>query len=48
MKVHFQDKCGEKWNLIDIKTMKGFVNSTVSQIKHAAGLNVHGERAKKN
>ena len=46
MKECFQDKNGDRWNLIDIEARTGFVNSTVSQIKCAAGLNVHGERAK--
>ena len=43
---YFQDKYGENWNLIDIEAREGFVNSTASQIKCAAGLNVCGERAK--
>ena len=42
----FQDRCGENQNLIVIEAREGFVNDTVSQMKCAAGLNVHGKRAK--
>ena len=46
MKEHFQDKHGEKQNLIDLETREGFTRITESQIKCAAGLNMHGERIK--
>ena len=41
-----QDKHGEQWRLIDVEALEGFAKSTKSQIKHAAGIIVCGERIK--
>ena len=38
MTEYFQDKYGENWHLIDIEAREAFANSTVNQIKCAAGL----------
>ena len=43
---HFRDEHGENWHLIDVEAREGFSSSTTSQMKCAAGLSVHGERAK--
>ena len=40
----FQDKHGEKWNLIDSEAREGFAMSTVSKIKCAEGRNICDER----
>ena len=46
LEEYFQDKHGEKWTLTDVESRERFTNFTESQIKCAAGINVHGERIK--
>ena len=46
LEEYAQNKCGEKWKYADLKALDSFPKSSLSQIKHAAGLNMRNERIK--